>query len=397
MSSMILPFRRQCIHVTGNIQHCHCQWFFPPELHLLDQVGFHPLSPLYSRSHVPPEHLWSVWTRYSRACRLCFDSRQSLSCESMCCVCPEGMLPSTQRRVSKSQLRSPQTPLTQQCTCEAQLFEHIPADNLCRLPEPWTVLDRFNPDSNSPAPSAANSSYPNDANIFILAENRVLLLQHRHVVPRREEHISDPRTHFFSFSESRHYLIRYPTRHRRDASLQLTRLLASIFKQFLFARLRLIRKMVSQLMATSNTSITGIQCIMGTLKAGPTHTGLDPCERHPNSCRLASILLHVFGMITHLFLSSLLSLIIVSLYLMIDYIDYIFLVLFKLSDFPYPILTDLCFDCCFHSRCVSFSPPLCCAYYMIYLDIYVALAYICSLPPLSFLLPACLRRFVTAL
>ncbi len=155
--------------------------------------------------------------------------------------------------------------------------------------------------------------------------------------------------------------------------------------------------MVWQPMATSNTSIMGIQCIMGTLKAGPTHTGLDPCERHPNSCRLASILLHVFGMITYLFLSSLLSLITVSLDLMIDYIHYVFLVLFKLSDFPYLILTDLSFDCCFHSRCVSFSPPLCCAYYMIYLDIYVALAYICSLPSLSFLLPACLRRFVTAL
>ncbi|KAK0219582.1 hypothetical protein EDD85DRAFT_343378 [Armillaria nabsnona] len=85
---------------------------------------------------VGPEHLWSAWTRCSRACRLCSDSHQSLSCESMCCVCPE-----------------------------AQLFEHVPAENSYRLPEPWTVLDRFNPDSNSPAPSAASNSYPNDADI----------------------------------------------------------------------------------------------------------------------------------------------------------------------------------------------------------------------------------------
>ncbi|PBK82602.1 hypothetical protein ARMGADRAFT_1038505 [Armillaria gallica] len=95
MSSMILPFRRQCIHVTGNIQHRHCQWFFPLELPLLDQSSI-----IILRINVLP-----------------------------------------------------------------QLFEHIPADNLYRLPEPWTVLDRFSPDSNSPAPSAANSSYPNDANI----------------------------------------------------------------------------------------------------------------------------------------------------------------------------------------------------------------------------------------
>ncbi|KAK0458426.1 uncharacterized protein EV420DRAFT_1542210, partial [Desarmillaria tabescens] len=34
-------------------------------------------------------HLWSVWTRYSSACRLCFNGRQPLSCDSMCRVCPK--------------------------------------------------------------------------------------------------------------------------------------------------------------------------------------------------------------------------------------------------------------------------------------------------------------------
>ncbi|KAK0240646.1 hypothetical protein EDD85DRAFT_496560 [Armillaria nabsnona] len=110
-------------------------------------------------SHVVParpEHLRSVWTRYSRPHRLRFDGRQSLSRESMRRVCPKGMLDPTPRRVVKSQLRSPQTPLMQHCTCEAQIHEHIATDNWYRLPDPWTVLDYFNPDNNSP-PSAATS------------------------------------------------------------------------------------------------------------------------------------------------------------------------------------------------------------------------------------------------
>ncbi|KAK0434967.1 hypothetical protein EV421DRAFT_2022792 [Armillaria borealis] len=50
------------------------------------------------------------------------------------------------------------------CTCEAQFCEHIATYNPYRLPEPWTVLDYFNPDSNCPSPSATMSSHFNDAN-----------------------------------------------------------------------------------------------------------------------------------------------------------------------------------------------------------------------------------------
>ncbi len=95
MSSVVLPSRGQCIHITDDSQHCQCLWFFPPASPLLDQVGSRPHAS--SRAHVLPEHLWSLWTRCSRACRLCFDRRQSLSRESMCGICPEGVLLSTPR------------------------------------------------------------------------------------------------------------------------------------------------------------------------------------------------------------------------------------------------------------------------------------------------------------
>ncbi len=74
-------------------------------------------------------------------------------------VCPEGMLLSTPRRISKSQLRSLQTTLTQRCTCEAQFCEHVATDNLYRLLDPWAVLDYFNPDISGPSSSAPTSSY----------------------------------------------------------------------------------------------------------------------------------------------------------------------------------------------------------------------------------------------
>ncbi|PBK96321.1 hypothetical protein ARMGADRAFT_692072 [Armillaria gallica] len=52
MSSIVLPSRGQCIHIIDDSQPCQCQWFFPPESPLLDQVGSHsPLSVfLYSQS-----------------------------------------------------------------------------------------------------------------------------------------------------------------------------------------------------------------------------------------------------------------------------------------------------------------------------------------------------------
>ncbi|SJL04578.1 uncharacterized protein ARMOST_07945 [Armillaria ostoyae] len=40
-----------------------------------------------------------------------------------------------------------QTPLTQRCTCEAQLCDHVAIDNPYRVAEPWNVLDYFSDSS----------------------------------------------------------------------------------------------------------------------------------------------------------------------------------------------------------------------------------------------------------
>ncbi len=55
-----------------------------------------------------------------------------------------------------------QTPLTQRCTCEAQLCDHIAIDNLYRVAEPWNVLD-YLPDSSVPSSNDTmnNSFMPN--------------------------------------------------------------------------------------------------------------------------------------------------------------------------------------------------------------------------------------------
>ncbi len=50
-----------------------------------------------------------------------------------------------------------QTPLTQRCTCEAQLCDHIAIDNLYRVAEPWNVLD-YSPDSNVPSSNVSSRS-----------------------------------------------------------------------------------------------------------------------------------------------------------------------------------------------------------------------------------------------
>ncbi|PBK64432.1 hypothetical protein ARMSODRAFT_978993 [Armillaria solidipes] len=69
-------------------------------------------------------HLWSVRTRYSHACRLCFHGRQPLSGDPMC-----------------------RTPLTQRCTCEVWLADHVTIENWYRSAEPWNVLGNV-PDTN---------------------------------------------------------------------------------------------------------------------------------------------------------------------------------------------------------------------------------------------------------
>ncbi|KAK0197588.1 hypothetical protein F5146DRAFT_52947 [Armillaria mellea] len=67
----------------------------------------------------------------------------------------------TSHSVRYLELRPPtlQTPLTQRCTCEAQLCDHIAIDNLYRSTEPWNVLNYF-PDSS--VPSSNVGSHSND-------------------------------------------------------------------------------------------------------------------------------------------------------------------------------------------------------------------------------------------
>ncbi|KAK0477763.1 hypothetical protein EDD18DRAFT_1210363 [Armillaria luteobubalina] len=125
MSSIVLPSRGQCIQITDNGQPCQCQWFFPPQSPLLDQLvcglcghGIHAHADYMSIivNHYPTNH--------------CAAYAQT-------------------------------THLTQRCTCEAQLYRHIATDNLYRLPEPWTVLDYFNPYSNGPSLGATTSNNVN--------------------------------------------------------------------------------------------------------------------------------------------------------------------------------------------------------------------------------------------
>ncbi|PBK80439.1 hypothetical protein ARMGADRAFT_1020911 [Armillaria gallica] len=53
------------------------------------------------------------------------------------------------------------TPLAQRCTCEAQLCDHLPTNNLYRSAEPWNVLGYF-PDNNRPSYNPAAIDFSND-------------------------------------------------------------------------------------------------------------------------------------------------------------------------------------------------------------------------------------------
>ncbi|PBK96278.1 hypothetical protein ARMGADRAFT_1009935, partial [Armillaria gallica] len=128
MSSIILPSRGRCIQIADDSHPCQCLWYFPPESPLLDQDicglcghGIHAHADYVSRvvNHYPTNQC----AAYAQKTRL-----------------------------------------TQRCTCEAQFCEHIATDNSYRLPEPWTVLDHFNPDINGPSLGATTSSYSNDVN-----------------------------------------------------------------------------------------------------------------------------------------------------------------------------------------------------------------------------------------
>ncbi|KAK0197587.1 hypothetical protein F5146DRAFT_1016015 [Armillaria mellea] len=120
MSAASFPSRSQCIHDTGTNDHCHCPQFAAA---LLDPYicancvhGIHTHVDYVSMvvSHYPP---------------------------TQCAAYVQ------------------KTPLTQRCTCEAQLCDHIAIDNLYRSTEPWNVLNYF-PDSS--VPSSNVGSHSND-------------------------------------------------------------------------------------------------------------------------------------------------------------------------------------------------------------------------------------------
>ncbi|KAK0458388.1 uncharacterized protein EV420DRAFT_1764068 [Desarmillaria tabescens] len=126
MSSIVLPAsRRQCIQVTGNLQHCQCLWFFPPESPLLDQNicghcghGIH--------SHVD------------------YVSMFVYHCPAMNCA---AYFPKTSR--------------VQACTCSASLIEHIPIWNAHRSSTPLS----YGVDVGNSPPSNANTFTGDATNI----------------------------------------------------------------------------------------------------------------------------------------------------------------------------------------------------------------------------------------
>ncbi|KAK0228092.1 hypothetical protein IW262DRAFT_1348864 [Armillaria fumosa] len=140
MSSIALPSRGRCVQFTDS-QPCQCQWFFPPESPLLDRVG--------SRSPL------SIF--------LCSVS------QLVCSLCGHGVHAHADYvsdivnhyPANQCAAYAQTTHLTQRCTCEAQFYEHVATDNWYRLPELWTALDYFNPDTSGPSRSATTSNDPN--------------------------------------------------------------------------------------------------------------------------------------------------------------------------------------------------------------------------------------------
>ncbi|PBK80424.1 hypothetical protein ARMGADRAFT_1171906 [Armillaria gallica] len=123
MSSAVFPSRGQCTQVTDNVHRCQCPSFASPLLdpYICVNCG-HGI-------HAHGDYVSMVVNHY----------------------------PTTQCAAYVQK-----TPLAQRCTCEAQLCDHLPIDNLYRSAEPWTVWDYF-ADNNSPSYSPAANSFSNDA------------------------------------------------------------------------------------------------------------------------------------------------------------------------------------------------------------------------------------------
>ncbi|PBK58333.1 hypothetical protein ARMSODRAFT_1028335 [Armillaria solidipes] len=122
MSAAALPSRSQCIHDTGTDNHCHCPQFAPT---LLDP---YICANCVHGIHTHVDYVSMVAIHYPPTRCAAFVQK---------------------------------TPLTQCCTCEAQLHDHIAIDNPYRSAEPWNVLDYF-PDSDVPSSNVRVASHSND-------------------------------------------------------------------------------------------------------------------------------------------------------------------------------------------------------------------------------------------
>ncbi|KAK0458405.1 uncharacterized protein EV420DRAFT_1542078 [Desarmillaria tabescens] len=121
-----LPPRGQCTQVIDNVQHCHCPCFTPPASILLDQNicglcghGIH--------SHV--DYVSMVVDHYP---------------QTQCAAYVQ------------------KTPLTQCCTCEAWLSDHVAINNWFRSVEPRNVMGNFS-DIDGPSSDANAIRFSNDA------------------------------------------------------------------------------------------------------------------------------------------------------------------------------------------------------------------------------------------
>ncbi|KAK0458430.1 uncharacterized protein EV420DRAFT_1747963, partial [Desarmillaria tabescens] len=123
MSSAVLPSRERCIHATDNIQQCQCPWFASLLLdpHICGRCG-HGI-------HTHVDYVSMVVNHY----------------------------PPTQCAAYVQK-----TPLTQCCTCETWLYDHVAINNPFRHAEPWNVLDNF-AENNDASHGVDAINHPNDA------------------------------------------------------------------------------------------------------------------------------------------------------------------------------------------------------------------------------------------
>ncbi|PBK80440.1 hypothetical protein ARMGADRAFT_78141 [Armillaria gallica] len=122
MSLAVFPSRGQCTQVTDNVQRCQCPSFasrlLDPYICVNCGHGIHAHADYVSMvvNHHPP---------------------------------------------TKCAAYVQKTPLTQCCTCEIWLCDHLPTNNLYRSAEPWNVLGYF-PDNNRPSYNPAAIDFSND-------------------------------------------------------------------------------------------------------------------------------------------------------------------------------------------------------------------------------------------